>query len=159
MEHEAIPSRRVACRPNPDTGVRGFTLFEMLIGLAVMSIMGMIAIPRLVSVTEDYRLDALAREVTGNITNARILSITHNADYRVIVSGTDTYILQEDVSGTWTDRESYTMPEGFTIGDDGDAVEFHRWGNASPVATFDITNENSNVVQVVTATSGRSYVQ
>lgn len=136
----------------------GYTLLELLIVLGMISIMGIIAIPQLVQVTEEYRLNAVAREVTGNLSNARIRSITRNSDHRVVVSSPDRYSLQEDVAGTWTDRASFTLPDGFTIGADGATVAFHRWGNATPVATFDITNSNSTMVQVVTATSGRSYV-
>ena len=156
MQEKTLPNREGL---RPASAGRGFTLFEMMISLAIMSIMGMIAIPQLIEATKEYRLTAIAREVSGNISNTRILAITQNTDYRVLVSGSDTYIVQEDVAGTWTDRTTFTMPDGFTIGADGSVVEFHRWGNAAPVATFSITNENSTVAQVVTATSGRSHVQ
>jgi len=141
------------------TPVRGFSLFELVIGLAIILVMSLIALPQLVDVVEEYRAAAVAREVAGNIANARIRSITENSDYRIVVSDSETYALEEDVAGTWTSRATYEMPTGFTIGTSGDYVEFHRWGNATPAATFDVTNRNSTVVQVVTATSGRSYVQ
>jgi prepilin-type N-terminal cleavage/methylation domain-containing protein len=140
-------------------GDRGFTLIELTIGLGIMLLVSSLALPRLVDVTEEYRLTAVAREVAGNVANARIRAIVENADYRVIVSDSTTYLLQEEVAGSWTDRASYEMPPNFTIGSSGSVVEFHRWGNATPVATLDITNKNSTVAQVVTATSGRSYVQ
>lgn len=142
-----------------EQGSRGFTLFELMIGITIMLVVGGAALPHLLEVTEEYRLTAVAREVTSNIATARIRAITENADYRIFVSDSTTYLMQEDVAGTWTDRATFEMPPNFTIGDDGAVVEFHRWGNAAPVATFDVTNKNNTVAQVVTATSGRSYVQ
>jgi Tfp pilus assembly protein FimT len=137
----------------------GFTIFETLIAMGVMLVMTTIALPRLVNATEEYRLTSVAREVSGQLANARIRAITGNADYRISVTGDDTYELQESVAGTWTTRESYEMPPGFLIGANGAAIAFHRRGNATPVATLSVTNRNGTVAQVVTATSGRSYVQ
>jgi Tfp pilus assembly protein FimT len=157
MHENILANREVVRAATP--GCRGYTVLELLIGMAVVLLMGMIAIPQLVAVTEEYRLSAVAREVTGNISDARIRAITSNADYRVVVSDSDTYVIEEDVAGTWTNRATHDMPDGFTIGATGATVQFHRWGNATPVASFSITNGNGTAIQAVTTTSGRSYVQ
>ena len=157
MEQTVLPVRRFV-RPVP-WAQRGYTLLELMMGLGIISVMGMVAIPQLVGATEEYRLNAIAREISGNVARARVSAITENADFRVVISDASTYVVEEDVAGTWTNRATFEMPNGFTLGASGATVQFHRWGNATPVAAFSVTNENSTVAQVVTSTSGRSYVQ
>jgi Tfp pilus assembly protein FimT len=125
----------------------------------VMVVILSIAIPEMLNVRENYRLNAVARDVSGILNYARIMTVTENEEHRVLVVDAGTYAIQEDVSGTWTTETTYAIPDGFSIGAVGAVAQFHTRGNATPVATFTVTNPNSITRDVVVETSGRSHVQ
>ncbi len=121
----------------------------------------MAALPQLLETRDNYRLTAVASELTGNITNARIMSITRNVDVRVTTLSTTSYVLQQANGNNWTTQETHTMATGFTLApaNPGETAVFHSRGNASPVTTFTITNPNSLTRQVVVEASGRIHAQ
>ncbi len=135
------------------------SFLEILMVVGIIGSLGVVALPQLAAVQENYRLDALAREVSGNLSNARILAVTENADHRIKVSGTTTYVREEQGTNTWIVEDTFEMPDGFTIGTTGAIAEFESRGNASTTATFVITNPNGLTANVVVETSGRSHVQ
>ena len=137
---------------------RGFTLFELLIVVAIIGAMSMVAIPQLLDAREDYRLTATASSLAGNCANARILAVTRNSGIRVTVVNATTYVLQQKIGGVWTTQESYELPPDFTIAATGN-VEFQPRGNATPQTTFTITNPNGRTRSVVVETSGRAHAQ
>jgi hypothetical protein len=111
-------------------------------------------------VRQDYRLEAVARQVSGQLSNARIQAVMANTDIRVIVLSATTYSIDEETSpGNWTPRETFEMPPGMTIGTTGAFVQFQYRGNATANVALTVTNPNANTRQVLTETSGRSYVQ
>ena len=149
------------CRPTRD-GLEdqcGMSLFELIVVIVIIGAVSIVAVPQLTDARENYRLTAVAQQVSGNLSNPRILSITENSDYRVRIAGTDSYVVEEEVVGVWTNRSTYGMPVGFTISTTGAIVEFHYRGNATPTDTFTLTNPDNNTRDVVTTTSGRTYVQ
>ncbi len=140
---------------------KGMSMFELLIVLSIIMVIMAMALPQMFSVREDYRLTAVATELVGYASNARILAITENSDFRVTVIDSDTYAIQEDISGTWTTDASYDLPSGFSIApaNANETAEFHSRGNATPVTTFTITNPNNNTRDVVVSLSGRVNAQ
>jgi Tfp pilus assembly protein FimT len=139
------------------TGERGMTQFELLVVLMIVVILGMIAIPEMIQAAEDYRLTAVAGQVSGVMGHARIQSVTGNTDFRVNVATTSTYLIQEDVSGTWTTRDSYELPDGFLFSASGSIVVFQPRGNATPATTLTIVNPNGVTRYIKVSLSGRSY--
>lgn len=135
------------------------TMLELSIVIFIISAVSMVAIPRLIEARDEYRLVAVAGEVVGIMNNARVLSITQNADFRVNVSTTDTYLVEEDDSGTWVSEGTYALPQGYTFSTSGSIIQFHSRGNATPVATLTIQNPNGTTRNVVVELSGRSYSQ
>jgi Tfp pilus assembly protein FimT len=87
--------------------------FELLIVLTIIMVIMAIALPQMLNLREDYRLTVVDSELVGYASNARILAITKNSDFRVTVFDSDTYAIQEDISGTWTTDSSYDLPGGF----------------------------------------------
>ena len=136
------------------------SFFELMIVIVIISIVGMFAIPGLLDATEEYRLTAVASRVVGVMGNTRILAVTRNKNYRVNVSTTGTYLVQENDSGNnWTTEDSYELPTGFSFSTSGSIVVFQPRGNATPETTLTITNPNGTARQVVVKVSGRSYAQ
>ena len=131
----------------------------MIMVIVVILIATALALPGLRDAQDEYRLTAAAGEVVGYLNNARVLAVTRNTDQRLMVSSPSTYLVQEEINNVWTTQDTITMPTGFTIGTNGAIAEFHPRGNATPVATFTITNPDGNTKQVVVEVSGRSYSQ
>lgn len=135
------------------------SMFELMIVLSIIMVIMAMALPQMFSVREDYRVRAVATELAGYASNARILAITENTDFRLALIDSDTYAVQEDISGTWTTDTSYDLPTGYSVTVDGSA-EFHSRGNATTAAptTFTITNPNGTTRTVEVSLSGRVRV-
>ena len=58
------------------------TLLESSIGIAIVSITTIVAVPSLIRARESYELDSTARQVVGNLQSARVKAISRNRDYR-----------------------------------------------------------------------------
>ena len=124
-----------------------------------MAVLGVVALPQLRSAQSDYRLTSVANDVIGQLNQARIMAITRNADFRVSVTSSTTYAVEQETSANvWTTISSFTMPTGFTISASATG-EFHSRGSANPNGTFTITNPNSKTRQVLVDPSGRIYAQ
>ncbi len=139
---------------------RGFSGLELAIVVFIISAMSLVALPELLNARENYRLLAVAQEISGNLANARIRSINENADFRIRVDTLASYVLEEETApGTWTGRDSFEIPDGYTFSASGSTIEFHFRGNATPVATLTVQNPNNLTRDIVTTTAGRTNVQ
>ncbi len=138
---------------------KGFSAIELLLVVSVMAILGAVALPQVRNAQADYRLTSTANDVIGQLNQARIMAITRNADFRVSVTSSTAYAVQQETStNVWTTISSYTLPTGFTI-TATNTGEFHSRGTASPNGTFTVTNSNSKTRQVLVDPSGRVYAQ
>jgi prepilin-type N-terminal cleavage/methylation domain-containing protein len=68
----------------------GFTLVELLIVMAVVSICLAIAMPDIATFSSGYKLRAAAREVASDLQFTRLLAVKENKAFRVIF-GSDSY--------------------------------------------------------------------
>ena len=89
---------------------RGFSLTELMVVVAVMGIMGMIAVPTLVTALPGYRLKSSARELCSNMRKARSLAIKQNRNDVTIKFRTDNNTYTIDNS------ERIALPGGVTFG-------------------------------------------
>ena len=62
---------------------KGFTLFELMIVIAVISIMAMVTAPNLVNGLPTYRIKAAVRDCTSQLRYARSLAIKDKRDVTV----------------------------------------------------------------------------
>jgi Tfp pilus assembly protein FimT len=61
------------------------SMFELMIVLSIIMVVMAMALPQMFSVREDYRVRAVATELAGYVSNARILAITENSDFRLML--------------------------------------------------------------------------
>jgi prepilin-type N-terminal cleavage/methylation domain-containing protein len=84
----------------------GFTLFELLVVLAIFGILGMVSYPSVRNVFEIRSLDAAARDVTSTLQLAKWQAVNTKLNHRVrFVSAANrwSYLIEvENPSGTWT---------------------------------------------------------
>ena len=133
------------------------SMLELMIVMMIIMVIAAVSLPSFMEARDNFRLTAVSSDLASNLSSARILAITRNADVRVYIVSSTSYELQED-TGSWTTEESHDLPTGYTIAASTYA-EFHYRGNATPVTTFTVTNPNGLTKTVVVETSGRAYVQ
>ena len=75
---------------------RGFTLVELMIVIAVIAIISAIAAPNFTTYMAQRRLNGAARMVMSDLIAARQKAVTQNNQFRVIFSGNQYTILDDD---------------------------------------------------------------
>jgi len=139
---------------------RGFTFFELMLGLALAAVVAVLALPSLARSEQIYRLSAAASHVQTQLHSARIQAINRNANHRVVVVNPTTYALQRWNTGSsaWDTVQTFQTPRGLTISTTG-APEFRARGNAGASAVYTVTNLQSETRQIIVETSGYVHVQ
>lgn len=98
----------------------GFTLTEIMVGLVLVGMILIAAIPNLAQYNADRKLRAAAADIEGTMRRARSTAVTRNVEVRVGINpslGTIVRQIDEDGDGTFeTQVTSKTLPKGVTIG-------------------------------------------
>jgi len=117
---------------------RGYTLFEMIVVVALICLLAGLATPPILAMYDDYRLQAAVDEVAGRWSAIRARAITEGRPYRFsIQSGSGDFRVGPDASEFWSGGDSPaatgagnqaplvaqdSLPKGiqFVLGDAGD---------------------------------------
>jgi prepilin-type N-terminal cleavage/methylation domain-containing protein len=68
---------------------RGFSLTEMMVVVGILGIMGLIAVPTLVTALPGYRLKSSARDLCSNMRKARSLAVKQNRPVSIAFNADD----------------------------------------------------------------------
>jgi prepilin-type N-terminal cleavage/methylation domain-containing protein len=93
---------------------RGFSLIELMAALGVVATMLAFVIPSLTVASRNYKLKAFAKEIEGQLQNARITAINRNKSTSLVFSLDNSwYYLDANGNGTADSGEStYWVPTG-----------------------------------------------
>lgn len=97
---------------------RGFSLIELMAALGVVATMLAFVIPSLTVASRNYKLKAFAKEIEGQLQNARISAINRNKSASLIFSSDYSwYYLDANGNGTADGGESvyWAPPGGYTL--------------------------------------------
>ena len=145
----------------------GFTLIEVMIVIAVLTIMASIAVPNFMSLLPGMRLNGAARQVMGDLMAARMNAVKENNEFKVFYLNNYQYrILDDDDNdgnvdgGEWTVikdiRDNYTDNVRFYHSTNN--VIFYPRGNASPATLYLETSDSSKKSAVVVNFPGRTKI-
>lgn len=137
--------------------LKGTTLVESCLVVAIIGLMTMIAVPSLLRAQESYRLTSAARQISGKLHLARILSISRREDCRLRVTSPSSYLV-ECQSGTWFTIETSIMPATLQISANR-SPEFHPRGIVAPTATITVRNTRGQQKQIIVNRLGRVRIQ
>jgi len=130
----------------PERPERGFSLVEMLIVVAIVAVLGAVALPNIGQYIRNYKIKGAAQMVAGSLQAARSRAIMSNTNLGVsfVVVGQDAYrFVQEDIEVASPQRLSglQRLPSGVifvpsALADPGATLRFQRLGGfCNPAAT------------------------
>lgn len=141
----------------------GLTTIEVLLGLSILTLLAVLALPAFGRILDSYRLRTAAWQVAGDLRWARQQAVATKLRHRLCIAncgGTVPAIgyLLEREEGGWqvveaVDFTSEFVGRGLVLSANVDAITFNALGTAGP-GTVTLTNP-SGTYEVVTAQSGR----
>jgi len=146
-------------------GEGGYSLVMMVLSLQVMIVVGLLAVPKLGTYMQQYRLIGSSGQLEFEINRARMQAVGQNKDVRIKFQGTTPYTQyarQTLVGGTWTTEAGGTinLPIGVTATaspSDGN-IQFDHRGMATSNSTITMTNNVQKTKTVTTNVIGRVTV-
>jgi len=141
----------------------GFTLIEILVTMAILTILGAFAVPQWGNLLSKYRLDSAARQVATELHGAKNRAMAQYRRFKLVFdSSTSTYTIQKEQNpgeGDYTAISgSKSLPLGITVEFNNTPV-FQTRGNASPGATITLTNTKNETKEVAVALTGRIEIR
>ncbi len=136
----------------------GFTLIEILVAMAIMSILAAIAIPNWSTLLPTYALNSASRQVQSELHKLKSRAVAENANFQLVFSGT-TYVIKKYSGGSYTATgESRTLPDGITLaGTSATTLGFTSRGTSIDTTdkTVTLCNSKSAGKNVVLSDLGR----
>jgi prepilin-type N-terminal cleavage/methylation domain-containing protein len=143
----------------------GFTLVELVIVMAIIAIVAGFAVPAFQKYAVQGRLKAAARDIMGDIGNAKARAVAENVDYEIVFDkGNNRYSLQPSGGSVIQTKSPANFAADIRIGPDdpnfsgGNVVSFFTRGTCT-AGTVKLTNGQGSIAVITTTITGRTYVE
>src|SRR3990172_10215414 len=133
----------------------GFTLLELLVVLAILAILGTVAIPVWGVMVPAFALNGAARQIQSELDRIKRQAISENVTFRLAFSETGDNYTVERVGGTTTQQGVKPLPNGIDIRN-AITLGFTSRGTASPgTGTVKLCNSKGAGTNIVLSSTGR----
>lgn len=136
----------------------GFTLTEIIVAMAIISILAAIAIPNWSTLLPNYALNSAARQVQSELHKLKSRAVSENANFRLVFSGAS-FSIEKYSGGSYTATgETRTLPDGITLAGTSDTtLGFTSRGTSidSSDKTVKLCNIKSSGKNLVLSDTGR----
>ena len=122
----------------------GFTLVEIVVTLAIISILAGIAIPNWSTLLPTYALNGAARQVQSELHKLKSRAVTENTNFRLVFS-TTSYSMERYSGSSYTATgETRPLPAGITLAGTSDTT----LGFTSRGASIDSTDKTVKLCNI-----------
>jgi general secretion pathway protein H len=143
-------------------GVRGITLIELAVVMAIIAIMGVFMAPAIGEWLDNFRIRQAARDIVSNLQFAKMKAISSRMEYRVSFNlADDTYMLEKNDGGWQQEGSVFHVPRDVDIASvtyDPPRVKFDPDGTSSS-GHITIDNKQGKQYKVVVYYTGRIRIE
>jgi prepilin-type N-terminal cleavage/methylation domain-containing protein len=94
---------------------RGFTLLEVVLAVALFSILAAIALPNWTALVPGFRLSGAGRQIQSELHRTKARAVSGNSDFRLVFASTN-YAIERRSSASWeATGEKKPFPDGIEI--------------------------------------------
>lgn len=140
----------------------GFTLLEIIVTLAIFSILVAIAVPIWSTLVPGYQLNSAARQVATEFQSARNRAMAQYRRFRVVFDSATTYRVERENTPGAADYALLigpkSLPPGITATSNNTPI-FQTRGDASPTGSVTLTNSTGDTKAVTVSSTGRVEIQ
>ena len=136
----------------------GFTLVEIVVALALFSILAAIAIPQWGALLPTFRLNSSARQIQSELNRVKARAVSENTNFRLVFLAASYSIERDNGTGYETTGESKPLPEGIDVrSTTTSTLGFTARGTATPGTggTVKLCNIKEAGKNVVVSSTGR----
>lgn len=150
-------------QPAQALGLRGFTMVELMVTLAVLAVLATIAAPSFTSLMENWRVRQATEELQGSLYFARSEAIKRSGGITIKPDDGDDWGQGWTVGAAGSETLQITPAHTrIVINASGgpDEITVDRWGAFSPAPTFTITPQDKTTpARTLTVNLGGSISQ
>ena len=140
----------------------GFTLLEIIVTLAIFSILFAKAVPIWSTLVPGYQLNSAARQVATEFQSARNRAMAQYRRFRVVFDSTSTYKIERENTPGAADYVLFSgpksLPSSITAAANNTPV-FQTRGDASPAANVTLTNSKGETKVIAVSSTGKVEIQ
>lgn len=139
-------------------GLRGFTLLEVLVALALVTILAAISVPHWTTLLPTYRLRSAARQLHSDLSRIKMQAVSETARFRLNFSASKYSVEKYDGTTYRPIGEDRSLPKGIDIrSTTRSSLGFTPRGTATPGTggTVKLCNSKDAGINVVVSSTGR----
>ena len=123
---------------------RGFSVLDVVAGVAIAAIMLTMTAPALTKILSQYRLRGAASQVTFELARVRMQAIAQSRDVRIRFTGDEHYVVERsDDNGSFSNEvASVQLPTGVTVAAETTTFTFNREGMSDDDVVITLQNDN-----------------